>query len=94
MATKEVTLLRSFAFTDESGEQHYFTRDNQDTILEIVGEANLQPYVDNNIIDVFDGHQSMPKTPIKAVPKGPGLTPSATTASAAHAGKSVSKKES
>jgi hypothetical protein len=92
MATKEVTLLRSFGFIDADEKQHYFTRDNQDTILEIVGEANLQAYVDNGIIEVYDGHEVMAKTPVRAVPKGPGLNPSVTTTSAAHA-KSTSKKE-
>lgn len=92
MAQKQVTLLRSFGFIDDDGKQHYFTRDNQDTVLEIVGEGNLQAYVDNDIIEVYDGDAVMTKTPVRAVPKGPGLNPSATTTSAAHA-KSTSKKE-
>lgn len=81
MATKEVTLLRSFGFEDDDGKQHYFTRDNQDMILEIVGEGNLQPYVDGGIIEVYDGHELQAKTSVHASAKG-GIRPSVTTAAA------------
>lgn len=78
MAQKEVTLLRSFAFTDSEEKQHYFTRDNQDKILEIVGEGNLQPYIDSGLIEVYDGEAPVEKT---TVPRQ-GIRPSATTAAA------------
>lgn len=85
MAQKEVTLLRSFAFTDDQEKQHYFTRDNQDKILEIVGEGNLQPYIDGGLIEVYDGTAIVEKT---AATKQ-GLRPSETTVAA----RPVTKKE-
>lgn len=54
MAQKEVSLIHSFNYEDDEGKQHYFTRDNQDKILEIVGEGNLQPYIDAGVIEVTD----------------------------------------
>lgn len=81
MAQKEVTLIRSFAFQDEEGKQHYFTRDNQDKILEIVGEGNLQQYIDSGTIEVYDGSEVVPKTPApKAEAPRRGISPAATTA--------------
>src|SRR3954470_21466767 len=54
MAKREVTLIRSFNFEDDQGKSTYFTRNNQDQILEIVGEENLQPYIDAGVIEVAD----------------------------------------
>lgn len=83
MAQKQVTLIHSFNFEDDEGKQHYFTRDNQDTILEIVGEANLKPYIDAGVIGVTDEvtTAAIEKVMADRVPKG--IKPSATTASAA-----------
>lgn len=91
MATREVNLIRSFNYEDDQGKSTYFTRDNQDKILEIVGEDNLQPYIDSGTIEVTDQEtaEAVEKTMADRQPKG--IRPSnlkaqpapATTASAA-----------
>lgn len=54
MANREVNLIRSFGYTDGEGKEWYFTRSNQDKILEVVGEAELQAYADNGVLEVID----------------------------------------
>lgn len=83
MAQKEVTLIHSFNFEDDEGKSTYFTRDNQDKILEIVGEANLQPYIDAGVIGVTDAATMAAVDKVTAERAPRGIRPSATTASAA-----------
>lgn len=54
MAKKVVSLIRSFGYVDGEGKDWYFTRTNEGEILGALGEDNLQPYIDNGIIAVYD----------------------------------------
>lgn len=54
MANKAVNLIRSFGYTDGEGKEWYFTRSNQDQILDVVGEANLKPYIENGVVELMD----------------------------------------
>lgn len=82
MAKPQVTLIKSFNYEDADGNQTYFTRENQDKILEIVGEENLQQYIDGGDISVVPADEMVKVEQNLASRKTGGIRPSATTASA------------
>ncbi len=77
MADKQqVTLHRSFAYTDKDKKVHYFTQDNAGTIADIVSPDHMEAYANNGLIS-FGDVVTLPEpgpTEISAPEKASGTT--------------------
>lgn len=62
---QEVTIHRSFAYTDKDGNQHYFTRANEHTAVDIMPTDHLKAYAESGLLSVGE---AVPAAPAKPVP--------------------------
>ena len=83
MANKQVNLIASFGYTDADGKEHYFTRQNQDEILEVIGEAELGDYVKSGVIEIIDSSEHDENIKRAFAPRGAGMRPSTDTSARA-----------
>lgn len=70
---QEAVVNRSFAYTDKDGAQHYFTRQNQGTIMDVVAAEHLKAYEADGTITLSDAAPAS-ATPVAGTPARPGTT--------------------
>ena len=60
---QEATLHRSFAYTDADGKKHYFTRENQGTITDVLPPQHLEEYAKRGLISFGEAVPAPEVTP-------------------------------
>ena len=73
---QDVTLHRSFAYTDAKGNQYYFTRQNQHLIGEVMPKEHLQAYADGGLIE-FGDRVEIPEPGPTVIPERAAAAPKA-----------------